>query len=85
MAFYLVKPALHGAVFVVTKVPRSGPKVDYERIPLAKEYDWKLHERQFWLARVFTYRSTAEKALAIVHAAGHEEFIISEKPWKEFA
>lgn len=81
MAFYLVKPALYDAVFVVTRVPRSGPKVDYERVAPEGFYNWKLNERQFWQARAFSSIGAATKALGIVHAAGHEEFVISETPW----
>jgi hypothetical protein len=82
MALYLVRPALYGAVFVATKIPRSGPKVDYERISPIGLYDWKLDARQFWQARTFSSVEAATKALAIVHAAGHNEFKISANPWE---
>ena len=82
MTFYLTKPAMNDAIFVVTKVPRSGPKVDYERISPIAFYGWKLAEHQFWQARKFSNIDTARKALAIVHAAGHEEFAVTENPWE---
>ena len=85
MAYYITKPALNDAVFVVTKVPRSGPKVDYERISPIAFYGWTLAEPQFWQARKFSNIDTANKALAIVHAAGHEEFAITENPWEAAA
>lgn len=83
MAYYLTKPALNDAIFVVTKIPRSGPKVDYERISPIAFYGWKLGEPQFWQARKFSNIDAANKALAIVHAAGHEEFTVSENPWEK--
>lgn len=82
MTFYLVKPGLYGAVYIVTKVPRTGPYVDFERVSPVKAFDWELDARQFWQARTFSTLDAASKALAIVHAAGHTEFAISETPWE---
>lgn len=82
MSFYIVKPALHDSVFIATKIPRAGPYVDFERISPIGLYDWKLDARQFWQARTFSTIDAATKALAIVHAAGHIEFTISETPWE---
>lgn len=78
MTYFIGKHTMEGRMRVVTKVPREGGlEVGTEGIQ--DDFAGHFPAGRFWQARKWSTRGAAERALAIVHAAGFDEYTLMER------
>ena len=78
MTWIIGKQGAFSGLFVVTRVPRAGGiNVDNARIDT--DMDGNAPAYRLWQARKWATRASAEKALAIVHAAGWDDYSLMER------